>query len=111
NARLGIEQTKWKRENIDIEAAINRKPFAVPRQRIIDIAQYKAAQHGSFEPDVISGIAPSRDCGSCGQRFEESRISLLRMTSCFHCSMLGRQHKLSVAAGIKGEEKMTCTSC
>ncbi len=67
NALIGIEDTTWKRIATD-SRTMNRRNFALPRQRILDILIYKALLAGLARPVIIYGISPSQDCSVCGYR-------------------------------------------
>jgi hypothetical protein len=111
HAYIGVEDTSWKSASVDVSAAINRARFAVPRQRIIEVVELKAAQSGTLVPDVIPGISPVRDCGTCGHRFEESRVRDLRVTTCFHCQLGGQRHTLTAMSDPEGSKYWICSHC
>jgi hypothetical protein len=87
-ACVAIEHTGWKRE-VDTSADLNRQRFAFPRERIMTVAAFKAAQEGLLPPVKVRGVAPSRDCGRCGHRLDHSGVSLRRIHQCPHCAALG----------------------
>ncbi|HEU4329030.1 MAG TPA: hypothetical protein VFS21_38180 [Roseiflexaceae bacterium] len=79
-ACIGIEDTSWKRDNVEVSAERNRQVFAFPYERIVTIAQLKIAQEGMLPLTQIRGVAPSRDCGYCGERLKSG--SNIRLTGC-----------------------------
>lgn len=111
-AYIGIEDTGWKQALVGTEAAANRQNVSLPRQRIIEIVNYKAVQHGLPTPLSVRGIAPSRDCGHCGARIESgSGIEKRPVTHCFHCQTLGIEHELIWSEDTAGNKEAQCTRC
>ena len=93
-ALIGIEDTLWKTSTPKLDAAENRVVFSHPRQRIFEVVSYKAAINGLLQPISVKHIAPSRDCGQCGQRTDNSSIQMFPTTRCFICSALRQKHTL-----------------
>lgn len=110
-AFIGVEDTNWKRGKIAVSASDNRIRFSVPRQRTIEILQYKTAQAGILVPELVSGISPVRDCGSCGHHYEESRVRELRVHSCLYCQMQGQRRTLIINTGSGDTQRLICSHC
>lgn len=111
-AYIGIEDTAWKREQVSIGADENREKFAFPRERIIEIVQYKAATEGLLVPIRVRRIAPTRDCGHCGHRAEVgSAIRLYAVKHCFYCWAFGIRHDLTSEVSMAGDVVQRCTTC
>lgn len=111
-AYIGIEDTAWQREQISISADENRGRFAFPRERIIEIVQYKAATEGLLMPIRVRRVAPTRDCGYCGHRAEVgSAIRLYAVKHCFYCWAFGIRHGLVSEVTMAGEVVQRCTTC
>lgn len=112
SAYIGFENTGWKRRQVSISTSENRERFAFPRERIYEITRYKAAIEGQLEPIKISGVAPTRDCGHCGHRYEDDHgIRLRSVQHCFHCHSLGLSHTLRQVEAVNREKGYRCTRC
>lgn len=111
-ASIGIEDTGWKQERVDTRTADNRQKVSLPRQRMYEIVAYKAVREGLPVPMHIAGIAPGRDCGSCGKRLETTNgIALRAVTHCLYCTSLGIEHQLITVQTSDDHEYMYCRAC
>ena len=111
-AYIGVENTAWKREKVELSADKNRETFAFPRERIFEIARYKAAREGLLLPEKVRGVAPSRDCGNCGHRAQnDTAIRWRPVVHCFHCQALDQSHSLERIADAEGVKHLHCTQC
>jgi hypothetical protein len=109
-ACIGIEDTAWKRGNVDLSADANYSRFAFPRERIAAIAELKAVQEGVFAPNDIRGVAPARDCGNCGFRSEGSGMWMRAVQRCPHCYLLGQPSRLEPVED-RDPLMYTCRNC
>ena len=111
-AVIGIEDTAWKAATVSIDSEENRENFAHPRERIVQIAEYKATTHGFLKPIKVKQVAPSRDCGHCKHRIVgRSGIQIRAVQCCFHCLALGKEHQLTRVEGEQGNAQFVCTTC
>jgi hypothetical protein len=111
-AFIGIEDTDWKREQVDTDPVQNRQNVSTPRERIIHIATYKAAMERLPPPRVVKGVAPSRDCGQCGYRIEgNTGIKDRTVTRCFVCEASNRAYELKDCTDEAGALYKHCSTC
>lgn len=111
-AFIGIEDTSWKRDQIDTDPIRNRQNVSTPRESIIHIATYKAAMERLPPPRVVKGVAPSRDCGQCGYRIEgNTGIKDRTVTRCFVCEASNRTYELKDCTDEAGTVYKHCSTC
>ncbi len=110
-AIVGIEDTRWKRGQPDVDADQNRERFAFPRERIATIIDYKLARKGLLPPLKVRNVSPARDCGSCGQRLAQGgNVKDRSLQHCPHCSTLGVTSQLEREAQEESERRV-CSQC
>ncbi|KAB8142896.1 hypothetical protein F8S13_11625 [Chloroflexia bacterium SDU3-3] len=107
-AWIALEETGWKRDRVDINAAANRGRFAFPREKIASIVRYNAASEGMLPPTSMRGISPTSDCGHCGQRMEQGEVRYRAVYECPRCAALDVPNTLRRS---DGEDAYRCTSC
>jgi hypothetical protein len=74
-AYIGIEDTKWKKEDPTLSRTRNRKIFATPTQRVLKALQQRAARVGFMPPRLVTNVSPVRDCADCHMRLAEKQNS------------------------------------
>jgi hypothetical protein len=111
-AYIGVEKTGWKRGQMSTSAAENRERLAFPRERIFEIACYKATMSGQLVPKHIGGVAPTRDCANCGYRYADDHgVRSRAVQHCFHCHALNMRHTLMPTTTRNNQAGVRCTGC